>query len=510
VRSTGRPLRDIPSKLEMEDTGDGDMPRLEDLRPGRQRPDGPGLDRADRTGQGLDGTGLDGQGAGRTRHSERRPASAAWRVFLLLTVLFLLGGLTASSYLLKTYVGGDSRFRIAGASNIEATGLTEVSRAQMLQVFGEDIGRNIFFVPLSERRRQLEEIPWIERATVMRLLPDRIRVSVVERQPVAFTRQGQQIGLVDASGILLTMPAAMMAQHHYSFPVVTGIEASDSPAARKARMAVYQRLLAELDANGQHISEQISEIDLSDPADAQVLMPEPGADILAHFGEDRFLERYQRYKAHIAEWRQKYPKLAAVDLRYDQQVVLQMTPGASVAQAAEEEQNAASAEDGKTADEQVAGDAQGAGAAPEKRASGAKKAAEKSGVSGEIGEKRPSSDKQIAQKRPALKGHDFSRAVSAPISTGALAPEGRSSPASLESQTLSGHAKSAKPDAKGMTGQKNASARKNAKAPKAAVTKAKLSQENKKRAEAKRAALNLSRQKAAPTNRPAAAAAMGQ
>jgi hypothetical protein len=72
-------------------------------------------------------------------------------------------------------------------------------------------------------------------------------------------------------------------------------------------MAVYQRLLAELDANGQQLSAQISEIDLTDPEDARVLMPEQGADILAHFGEDHFLERYQRYKAHIAEWRQQYP-----------------------------------------------------------------------------------------------------------------------------------------------------------------------------------------------------------
>lgn len=63
-------------------------------------------------------------------------------------------------------------------------------------------------------------------------------------------------------------------------------------------------------------------------------MPEQGADILAHFGEDHFFERYQRYKAHIAEWRQQYPRLAEVDLRYDQQVVLQMTPGAPSDQAA--------------------------------------------------------------------------------------------------------------------------------------------------------------------------------
>jgi cell division protein FtsQ len=95
---------------------------------------------------------------------------------------------------------------------------------------------------------------------------------------------------------------------------------------------VYLRMMAELDADGKHNSEQISEIDLTDPEDARVLMPEQGADILAHFGEDHFLERYERYQAHIAEWRQQYPHLAAVDLRYDNQVVLQMASGKETAE----------------------------------------------------------------------------------------------------------------------------------------------------------------------------------
>ena len=258
-----------------------------------------------------------------------RPSSTVGRVFLGICAVLIGGGFVTAGVVLKTYISRDARFRIAGTGNIEATGLTQVSRAEMLPVFGEDIGRNIFFVPLSDRRKQLEEIPWVERATVMRVLPDQIRVSVVERKPVAFTRQGQQIGLVDGSGVLLSMPAATMAQHNYSFPVLTGIDPVDPLASRTARMAVYERLLAELDANNQHLSEQISEIDLTDPEDARVLMPEQGADILAHFGEDRFLERYQRYKAHIAEWRQQYPRLASVDLRYDQQVVLEMAHGAS-------------------------------------------------------------------------------------------------------------------------------------------------------------------------------------
>ena len=260
-----------------------------------------------------------------------RPASTPGRVFLAVSALLVLGAFTAAGLAVKHYLERDSRFRIAGAGNIQAAGLTEVTRAQMLPVFGEDIGRNVFFVPLNERRRQLEEIPWIEQATVMRLLPDQIRVAVVERKPVAFTRHGQQIGLVDANGVLLNMAPGTMTARHYSFPVVTGIDPGDPADSRKTSMAMYLRLMSELDADGKHNSEQISEIDLTDPEDARVLMPEQGTDILAHFGEDHFFERYKRYQAHIAEWRQQYPHLSAVDLRYENQVVLQMSSGKETA-----------------------------------------------------------------------------------------------------------------------------------------------------------------------------------
>jgi cell division protein FtsQ len=146
------------------------------------------------------------------------------------------------------------------------------------------------------------------------------------------------------------MPPSMMSHHHYSFPVVTGIDGRDPIASRKNRMATYVRLVGDLDANGRHLSDQLSEIDLTDPEDARVMMPEQGGDILAHFGEDHFLERYQRYKAHIAEWRQQYPKLAEVDLRYDQQVVLQMTGGASAAPASLDAANGNTADAPKPAE----------------------------------------------------------------------------------------------------------------------------------------------------------------
>lgn len=254
-----------------------------------------------------------------------RPATKWGRIFLGCGILTISGIAVTAGYVFKTYLDRDSRFRIDGTGNIQTAGLSEVTRADLLPVFGEDVGRNIFFVPLDQRRKQLEKIPWIQKATVMRVLPDQLRISVVERTPVAFVRHGQQIGLVDANGVLLSMSPSSMTRHHYSFPVVTGIDAGDPLSSRKARMAVYGRLISNLDSTGQHLSEQISEIDLTDPEDARILMPEQGADILAHFGDDQFLARYQRYKAHIAEWRQQYPRLASVDLRYEQQVVLEMS-----------------------------------------------------------------------------------------------------------------------------------------------------------------------------------------
>jgi cell division protein FtsQ len=428
--------RSLPEKpLEMEEPESDDLPPKGKPRFGRSRFDEP-------------------------KRPWWRPANKLGRAFLTLAALGLLGGLATCVSLFITFLNNDARFRISGANYIEAAGLTEVSRAEMLPVFGEDIGRNIFFVPLSERRRQLEELPWVEKATVMRLLPNQIRVSIVERQPVAFVRQGTQIGLVDANGILLTMPAAMMAQRHYSFPVVTGINAQDPLSQRKARMEIYQRLLAELDANGQKLSAQISEIDLSDPADARVLMPEDNGEILAHFGQDHFLERYQHYKAHISEWRLQYPKLATVDLRYDQQVVLGMATGGDAGR-------------GATVD-QIAENEQIIGEQPEKHTSEAKV---------------PSDSGSSDTRAKALAYH------------------------SLPSTKVKANAKPAGNGANKVkvTTAKDTSAKaRTAPTPIKAKRPIKARAKDKKRAEIQRAAQNINRRKIAPATRPASSAGQGQ
>ena len=171
-------------------------------------------------------------------------------------------------------------------------------------------------------------MPWVAHATVMRILPNQLRVAIVERTPIAFARIGNQVKLVDADGVILDTPPAALAAKHYSFPVVTGINPQDPLSTRRPRMQIYQKFMNEIDSSGEKLSKNLSEIDISDPEDVQGLVSSDNSEILLHFGEDNFLNRWHEYQAHLAEWKQQYPRLASVDLRYDRQVVLKMADNA--------------------------------------------------------------------------------------------------------------------------------------------------------------------------------------
>ncbi len=271
------------------------------------------------------------------------PRSLTGRIMAGAVVLGGLLAATAGLWEARSLMLHDRRLVIASSSEIQIAGNNHLTRPQLLAIFGEDVDRNILTVPLAERRAELEQLPWVEHATVMRLLPNKVRVAIVERTPVAFVRQGGRIALVDGHGVLLDMSADSLSGNHYSFPVVTGITQDEPLSTREARMQLFQRFLADLDAGGTKVSDKLSEVDLSSPEDVKALIPSGTADILVHFGDDDFLARYRRFEERLPEWQKTYPHLASADMRYERQVVLEMSPGSAVPAAADEQATAAAA-----------------------------------------------------------------------------------------------------------------------------------------------------------------------
>ena len=228
----------------------------------------------------------------------------------------LLLVLTAAG--LSRYGRHSSRFRLESSDQIQLTGNRNVSRRQVLEVFGGDISRNIFLISLEDRKRQLEQIPWIESATVMRLLPNRLGVEIHERTPLAYVQIGSQIKVVDNGGVLMDTPPGI----RFNFPVILGFTGAEPLSTRAARVRIYQTLMRELDSSGANHSRDINEVDLSDPDDVKVTVTDERGEVLIHLGSSAFLERYKVYVAHIREWRQQFQKVDSVDLRYDRQVIV--------------------------------------------------------------------------------------------------------------------------------------------------------------------------------------------
>lgn len=269
----------------------------------------------------------------RVRLARLVPRSWFGKAFLVLVILTSAMVVAFAVYEARIALLHDARFVIPNSEAVEIAGNSHMSRAQLLSVFGDDVDRNIWKVPLEERRATLEALPWVEHATVMRLLPNRLRVTVIERTPVAFVRDGSQIGLVDGSGVLLEFQSGQSAKD-YSFPVVEGISASDPLSTRNARMKMFLRFLGEMDygaLKGQEPTQQLSEVDLSDPEDIKATHEDNGRSILIHFGDRDFLARWRHFTENLPDWEKEYPKLGSADLRYDHEVVLQMA-GVSTAQ----------------------------------------------------------------------------------------------------------------------------------------------------------------------------------
>jgi cell division protein FtsQ len=101
-----------------------------------------------------------------------------------------------------------------------------------------------------------------------------------------------------------------------------GSNPGEPASTRLARMKIYSDVIGQLDSGGGRYSQDLSEVDLSDPDDVKVLADSPQGEVLVHLGSADYLDRYKIYVSHIREWRQQFDKLESVDLRYDRQIIV--------------------------------------------------------------------------------------------------------------------------------------------------------------------------------------------
>jgi cell division protein FtsQ len=215
---------------------------------------------------------------------------------------------------------------------IEINGNHIVSREAVLQQFVHDRGRSVLRIPLDARRSALEEISWIESATVQRILPNRVRIDLIERTPIAFLRNGTELALIDSHGVILDRPHGEDLQ----FPIITGLSENTPREERGKRMQSFEEFMKDIDLVRSGSSDRVSEVDLANPKDLRAVMTgiasanDPQA-VTVHFGASDFTGKYRMVVENFAQWQASNGRVHSIDLQYAKQVVLNPESSTSAA-----------------------------------------------------------------------------------------------------------------------------------------------------------------------------------
>jgi cell division protein FtsQ len=113
---------------------------------------------------------------------------------------------------------------------VEVRGTDPAARAEVLRASGVAFGSPMVALDAPAVARRLEDVPWVERATVSRAWPGTVRISLVERRPVAVAGTGAAAVQVDRAGRAIA-PAG-----DAELPVVAG-----DPVAIGERLTPTQR-----------------------------------------------------------------------------------------------------------------------------------------------------------------------------------------------------------------------------------------------------------------------------
>ncbi len=247
-----------------------------------------------------------------------RQSWALYRRVLLGSVAAIAGGFVL--YEAGQFLYSSPQVRLARPEQIELSGNHFVNRDAVVQAFFSDRGRSVVRVPLDERRRTLEAMPWVQQASVERIWPNRIRVELAERLPAAFLRNGTELMLVDLDGAILERPAG----ESFHFPVVTGLSESLPQEERSRRMRTYDQFLKELQLVRSAAADRVSEVDLADPKDLRAVLTGLGSGpaVTVHFGDGDFTNKYRLLVENFAQWQATTGRVESVDLRYQRQIVV--------------------------------------------------------------------------------------------------------------------------------------------------------------------------------------------
>ena len=275
----------------------------------------------------------------------RKFGKKAWKTYLRVIVgTAAAAGGVGIVYMVGHFLLASQEMALIRPEQIQVAQNHYVSPSSVREIFRVDRGHSVLRIPLNERRRQIETLPWVEQASVLRALPNTIKVEIRERTPIAFLRDGSDLALIDVHGVILDRPL----KGNFHFPVITGIS-SDMPIEdRELRMRLFASFSQQVESVRGGAMDQVSEVDLTEAKDlcARITGLQGGSvsggvngtansggqsnnadsPILIHFGDSDFENKFLTVLNDMGQWRAGAGSVESVDLRFNGEAVVNPDP----------------------------------------------------------------------------------------------------------------------------------------------------------------------------------------
>jgi cell division protein FtsQ len=181
-------------------------------------------------------------------------------------------------------------YRVAASASffqvrkVEVQGASRVSTDEVQAIVRKEAEKTgVWRADLNGMNARLERVPWIRTAVVSRVLPDGIRVRIVERVPRAVVRTAAgRFRWVDDDAVLL---GEMLPTDQIPAFFLRGLNEDDPEGARtenRERVAKFLELQHDWDAAG--LSERVSEVNLIDVRDIRAQLADDNSQIEVRLG----------------------------------------------------------------------------------------------------------------------------------------------------------------------------------------------------------------------------------
>jgi cell division septal protein FtsQ len=250
---------------------------------------------------------------------QRKPIE--WRKYLrpLGAIALGIAGVSLAAgvvYLGFRIVGSTTFFRL---NTIEVASAKRLSREDILALSGAQPGQDLARMNLKRMGEQLALNPWVETVRIHRYFPDRLSISVSEREPLAVVNMGF-IYYLDRKGNVFKV---LNQGDRLDYPVVTGFSEEDlnnNPAGTRAALKTTCELLGILREKGAFILADVSEIHY-DKGYGFTLFTASGA-LPVKIGSGDFAAKIDRFARIYKDLMAQRASLHYIDLDYVDKIIV--------------------------------------------------------------------------------------------------------------------------------------------------------------------------------------------